>query len=156
VSSSPDTSLLSVLHNELHLQGPRHGCGPAQRGACSALLDGKEIRPCATPVAAVSGKSMTTLEVLPGLWAWQRGGVGAIPVPDPLQQARLDVQVPHCGGHCQQGMQIRAADLPSPTNAQSGDRIRTALNGRLCRRETDPRLLTAIRQAASVMAKAGA
>ena len=67
VSASLDT--LYVLHNELHLHGPRFGCGLAQCGACSVLLDGKEIRSCVTPVAAVSGKSITTLEGLPALWA---------------------------------------------------------------------------------------
>ncbi|HEX4520716.1 MAG TPA: 2Fe-2S iron-sulfur cluster-binding protein, partial [Gaiellaceae bacterium] len=56
VSASLDTPLLYVLHNELHLHGPRFGCGLAQCGACSVLLDGKEIRSCVTPVAAVSGK----------------------------------------------------------------------------------------------------
>ena len=64
VSASLDTPLLYVLHNELHLHGPRFGCGLAQCGACSVLLDGKEIRSCVTPVAAVSGKSITTLEGL--------------------------------------------------------------------------------------------
>ena len=57
VTASLDTPLLYVLHNELHLHGPRFGCGLAQCGACSVLLDGKEIRSCVTPVAAVSGKS---------------------------------------------------------------------------------------------------
>ena len=65
VTASLDTPLLYVLHNELHLHGPRFGCGLAQCGACSVLLDGKEIRSCVTPVAAVSGKSITTLEGLP-------------------------------------------------------------------------------------------
>ena len=69
VSASLDTPLLYVLHNELHLHGPRFGCGLAQCGACSVLLNGKEIRSCVTPVAAVSGKSITTLEGLPALWA---------------------------------------------------------------------------------------
>ena len=69
VSASLDTPLLYVLHNELHLHGPRFGCGLAQCGACSVLLDGKEIRSCVTPVAAVSGKSITTLEGLPAVWA---------------------------------------------------------------------------------------
>ncbi len=61
VTASLDTPLLYVLHNELHLHGPRFGCGLAQCGACSVLLDGKEIRSCVTPVAAVSGKAITTL-----------------------------------------------------------------------------------------------
>src|SRR5690348_13309123 len=69
VTASLDTPLLYVLHNELHLHGPRFGCGLAQCGACSVLLDGKEIRSCVTPVAAVSGKKVTTLEGLPAMWA---------------------------------------------------------------------------------------
>ena len=65
VTASLDAPLLYVLHNELHLHGPRFGCRLAQCGACSVLLDGKEIRSCVTPVAAVSGKAITTLEGLP-------------------------------------------------------------------------------------------
>src|SRR5262249_12379719 len=83
VSASLDTPLLYVLHNELHLHGPRFGCGLAQCGACSVLLDGKEIRSCVTAVAAVSGKKVATLEGLPALW--------------------------NCG-YCQNGMIIQAAD----------------------------------------------
>src|SRR5438046_1796928 len=74
VSASLDTPLLYVLHNELHLHGPRFGCGLAQCGACSVLLDGKEIRSCVTPVAAVSGKSITTLTALAALRATEGGG----------------------------------------------------------------------------------
>jgi isoquinoline 1-oxidoreductase subunit alpha len=155
VSSSPDTPLLSVLQNELHLYGPRFGCGPDQCRGSSMLLDGTEIRSCPTPIAAVTGKSITTLEVVPELWASQRGGAGAVPVLHPLQQARLHVQVQHCG-YCQHGMLIHSADLLSPTKAPSGDRIRTASNGHLCRRETYPRILTGIWQGASVLAKADA
>ena len=73
VTASLDTPLLYVLHNELHLHGPRFGCGLAQCGACSVLLDGKEIRSCVTPVAAVSGKAITTLEGMPALYAKSRG-----------------------------------------------------------------------------------
>ena len=69
VTASLDTPLLYVLHNELKLHGPRFGCGLAQCGACSVLLDGKEIRSCVTPVAAVGGKAITTLEGLPAAWA---------------------------------------------------------------------------------------
>src|SRR5262244_1300666 len=83
VNASLDTPLLYVLHNELHLHGPRFGCGLAQCGACSVLLDGKEIRSCVTPVAAVSGKKVTTLEGLPALWAKERGTSGESPVPYP-------------------------------------------------------------------------
>src|SRR3954453_2941369 len=69
VSVAPDTPLLFVLRNELKLTGPRLGCGMAQCGACAVLLDGREIRSCVTPVAAVTGKHVTTVEGLPALWA---------------------------------------------------------------------------------------
>jgi len=73
VDVEPSTPLLYVLRNDLGLHGPRFGCGLAQCGACSVLLDGKEIRSCVTPVAAVSGKAITTLEGMPALYAKARG-----------------------------------------------------------------------------------
>jgi aerobic-type carbon monoxide dehydrogenase small subunit (CoxS/CutS family) len=155
VNASLDTPLLYVLHNELHLHGPRFGCGLAQCGACSVLLDGKEIRSCVTPVAAVSGKSITTLEGLPAVWAAQRGTTAAPPTLHPLQQAWIDVQVPQCG-YCQNGMIIQAADLLATNKKPSDLLIRTALNGHLCRCGTHLRVLAAIKQAAAVMAKGGA
>ena len=154
VSASLDTPLLYVLHNELHLHGPRFGCGLAQCGACSVLLDGKEIRSCVTPVAAVSGRAVTTLEGLPALWAKERGSTTATPVLHPLQQAWIDVQVPQCG-YCQNGMIIQAADLISSTKSPTDAQIRVAMNGHLCRCGTHMRILEAIKQAASVIAKGG-
>jgi aerobic-type carbon monoxide dehydrogenase small subunit (CoxS/CutS family) len=155
VSGSLDTPLLYVLRDELHLIGPRFGCGLAQCGTCSVLLDGKEIRSCVTPVAAVTGKSITTLEGLPGLWAKERGTKPASPTLHPLQQAWIDVGVPQCG-FCQNGMLIQAADLLSTTKKPTEDQIRTAMNGHLCRCGTYPKILAAIKQAATVMAKEGA
>ena len=155
VTSSADTPLLYVLTNEMQLHGPRFGCGLAQCGACSVLLDGKEIRSCVTPVAAVSGKSVTTLEGLPALWAKERGTASAAPALHPLQEAWIEQQVPHCG-YCQNGMMIQAADLLATTKNPSEDQIRTAMNGHLCRCGTYPRILTAIQKAAAVMAKGGA
>jgi aerobic-type carbon monoxide dehydrogenase small subunit (CoxS/CutS family) len=152
VSASLDTPLLYVLHNELHLHGPRFGCGLAQCGACSVLLDGKEIRSCVTPVAAVSGKSITTLEGLPALYAAQRGTTAAAPALHPVQQAWIDNQVPACG-YCQNGMMIQAVDLLSTTKSPSGQEIRVAMNGHLCRCGTHTQILAAIKQAAAVMAK---
>ena len=154
VTASLDTPLLYVLHNELHLHGPRFGCGLAQCGACSVLLDGKEIRSCVTPVAAVSGKQVTTLEGLPALWAKERGSAGAVPALHPLQQAWIDVQVPQCG-YCQNGMIIQAADLLGTVKQPSEEQIRTAMNGHLCRCGTHMRVLRAIKQAAAAMAKGG-
>ena len=154
VTASIDTPLLYVLHNELHLHSPRFGCGLAQCGACSVLLDGKEIRSCVTPVGAVSGKTITSLEGLPALWATQRGKTAAAPALHPLQQAWIDAQVPHCG-YCQNGMMIQAADLLGTTKNPTSDQIRTALNGHICRCGTYPRILTAVKQAAGVIANGG-
>jgi isoquinoline 1-oxidoreductase alpha subunit len=154
VSASLDTPLLYVLHNELHLHAPRFGCGLAQCGACSVLLDGKEIRSCVTPVAAVSGKSITTLEGLPALYASQRGTTSSVPALHPLQQAWIEAQVPQCG-YCQNGMLIQAADLISTTKNPSVDQIRTAMNGHLCRCGTYNAIIEAIQNAAKSMAKGG-
>jgi aerobic-type carbon monoxide dehydrogenase small subunit (CoxS/CutS family) len=154
-SARLDVPLLYVLRDELHLIGPRFGCGLAQCGACSVLLDGKEIRSCVTPVAAVTSKSITTLEGLPAMWASQRGKASAAPALHPLQQAWIDVEVPQCG-FCQNGMMIQAADLLATTKNPTEDQIRTAMNGHLCRCGTYPKILKAIKQAAAVMAKAGA
>jgi len=144
--------LLYVLHNELHLHGPRFGCGLAQCGACSVLLDGKEIRSCVTPVAAVSGKSITTLEGLPSLYAKSRATSDAAPAIHPLQQAWIELQVPQCG-YCQNGMLIQAADLLATTKRPTVAQIKTAMNGHLCRCGTYPAILEAVQRAAKVMAK---
>jgi aerobic-type carbon monoxide dehydrogenase small subunit (CoxS/CutS family) len=126
----------------------------AQCGACSVLLDGKEIRSCVTPVAAVSGKAVTTLEGLPALWAKERGTSATTPALHPLQQAWIDNQVFQCG-YCQNGMIIQAADLLSTVKSPTDIQIRTALNGHLCRCGTYVRVLRAVKQAAAVMAKGG-
>jgi isoquinoline 1-oxidoreductase alpha subunit len=73
VQGPDDTPLLYVLRNDLNLSGPQFGCGLMQCGACSVLLEGKEIRSCATPVSAAAGKAVTTLEGLPARWAQQKG-----------------------------------------------------------------------------------
>ena len=154
VSASLDTPLLYVLHNELHLHGPRFGCGLAQCGACSVLLDGKEIRSCVTPVAAVSGKQITTLEGLPALWAKERGTSSAAPALHPLQAAWIEQQVPQCG-YCQNGMMIQAADLLGTVKNPSRLQIQQALNGHLCRCGTYTAIIEAVQQAAKTMAKGG-
>ena len=152
VTTGLDTPLLYVLQHELHLQGPRFGCGLAHCGACSVLVDGKEIRSCVTPVAAVSGKKVTTLEGLPALWAKERGMLGATPAIHPLQQAWIEMQVPQCG-YCQNGMLIQAADLLSTTKNPTELQIKQAMNGHLCRCGTYPAMIQAIQRAAKIMAK---
>jgi len=152
VTASLDTPLLYVLHNELHLHGPRFGCGLAQCGACSVLLDGKEIRSCVTPVAAVSGKTVTTLEGLPALWAKERGTTAAVPSLHPLQQAWIEAQVPQCG-YCQNGMIIQATDLLATTKNPTELQIKQAMNGHLFRCGTYTAVVEAIQMAAKAMVK---
>src|SRR5260370_40338418 len=89
IQSPSDTPLLYVLRNDLNLSGPQFGCGLMQCGACSVLLEGKEIRSCATPVSAAAGKAVTTLEGLPARWAQQKGlsAADAAKTLHPVQQA---------------------------------------------------------------------
>jgi aerobic-type carbon monoxide dehydrogenase small subunit (CoxS/CutS family) len=149
VSASPDTPLIYVLTNELALRGPRFGCGLAQCGSCSVLVDGKELRSCVTPVSAVEGKHVTTLEGLPSWYAAERKLAGD-PALHPVQQALLDEQALQCG-YCGNGMIMKAAELlaqkPMPTEAE----IRAAMNGHLCRCGTYPRIIAAIKRAARAM-----
>ncbi|HEY0868797.1 MAG TPA: (2Fe-2S)-binding protein [Acidothermaceae bacterium] len=152
VSAGLDTPLLYILRNELHLKGPRFGCGLAQCGACSVLLNGKEIRSCVTPVAAVTGGQITTLEGLPAVWAAKRGTAATVDVLHPLQQAWIDVQVPQCG-YCQSGMIIQAADLLGTTKNPTREQIQVAMNVHLCRCGTYTAIIEAIQMAAATMAK---
>ncbi len=144
-----DTPLLYVLTNELALRGPRFGCGLAQCGACSVLVDGAERRACVTPVAAVAGKEITTLEGLPAWYAAARG-LGRAPALHPVQQAMLEEQAPQCG-YCYNGMIVKAAELLAANAAPTDAEIRKAMNGHLCRCGTYPRILAAIRRAAAAM-----
>src|SRR5436309_14505338 len=89
VTATPDTPLLYVLMNELQLRGPRFGCGLAQCGSCSVLVDGVETRSCVTPVSNVAGRSVTSLEGLPALYAQQKG-LAQAPALHPLQEAFMD------------------------------------------------------------------
>jgi aerobic-type carbon monoxide dehydrogenase small subunit (CoxS/CutS family) len=154
VEAAPDTPLLYVLMGELQLQGPRFGCGLAQCGSCSVLLNGEEIRSCVTPVPAIAGKSVTTLEGLPQWYAKQQK-LHKVPALHPVQQTIIDEQAVQCG-YCFNGMIIQAAELlsktPQPTEAQ----IRTAMNGHLCRCGSYPRVIRAIQRAAEKMQGAGA
>jgi aerobic-type carbon monoxide dehydrogenase small subunit (CoxS/CutS family) len=152
VTGTPNTPLLYVLRDELHLHGPRFGCGLAQCGACSVLLDGKEIRSCVTPAAAVSGRAVTTLEGLPTLWSRARGATAATPPAlHPLQQAWIDEQVPQCG-YCQNGMLIQAADLLATNRRPTDAEIKAAMNAHLCRCGTYNAIVRAVKRAAKAMA----
>src|ERR1700685_945236 len=151
VSVSPDTPLLYVLSNELLLQGPRFGCGLAQCGSCSVLVNGVETRSCVTPVSAVQGKSVTTLEGLPAWYAAQKK-LAKAPELHPVQQAMIDEQAVQCG-YCFNGMIIQASELLSKNPRPNDAQIRSAMNGHLCRCGTYPRIISAIQRASKVMAE---
>jgi aerobic-type carbon monoxide dehydrogenase small subunit (CoxS/CutS family) len=133
VDIDESTPLLYVLRNDLDLRGPRFGCGLAQCGACTVIVDGTAIRSCIMPAAQVSGE-ITTLEGL------ARNGT-----LDPLQQAWIDEQVPQCG-YCQNGQIMNARALldrnPNPTDAE----IRAGMEGALCRCMTYYRIQAAIKR----------
>ena len=150
INAAPDTPLLYVLMNELSLKGPRFGCGLAQCGSCSVLVDGVETRSCVTPVRSIEGKAVTTLEGLPAWYAAEHK-LSRAPERHPVQQAMIDEQAVQCG-YCYNGMIVKASELlaatPRPTEAQ----IRSHMNGHLCRCGTYPRILRAVQLAAKAMA----
>lgn len=148
VSATANTPLLYVLRNELKLNGPRFGCGLAQCGSCSVLLNGKEIRSCVTPVSAVAGKKVTTLEGLAAAWSKRTGRRAKL---HPVQQAWIDEQVPQCG-YCHNGMMIKATELLSRVKRPTESQIRSHMNGHLCRCGTYPRVTKAIQRASKAMA----
>jgi isoquinoline 1-oxidoreductase alpha subunit len=154
-----DTPLLYVLRNDLELSGPQFGCGLAQCGACSVLLDGKEIRSCITPLASASGKEVTTLEGLPARWARQKGlsPQEAQKTLHPVQQAWIEEQTPLCG-FCQNGMMIKAVELlervASPTIAEIKEAFTTSgPSPHLCRCGSYTAIIEAVERAATVIAK---
>jgi nicotinate dehydrogenase subunit A len=140
VQASPDTPLLYVLRDELHLRGPRFGCGLSQCGACTVHLGDKAIRSCVTPVSASTAKPVTTLE-----------GLGTSEKPDPVQKAFIDHQAAQCG-YCTNGMIMASSAFlktnPKPTEAE----IKTAMTPWLCRCGTHFRIVAAIQSAAKAMA----
>src|SRR5580704_4708703 len=154
VQAASDTPLLYVLMNELQLKGPRFGCGLAQCGSCSVLVNGVEIRSCVTPVSKVEGKSVTTLEGLPAWYAAQKK-LPKTPLLHPVQQAMIDEQAVQCG-YCFNGMIIKSSELLSKTPRPDEAQIRTAMNGHLCRCGTYPRIIKAVQRASrTMMAEAG-
>ena len=150
IDATPDTPLLYILSNNLELQGPRFGCGLAQCGSCSVLVDGVETRSCVTPLSAVAGKSVTTLEGLPA-WYAQQKKLASAPELHPLQQAVIDEQALQCG-YCYNGQIIKGAELLSRNPQPTVEQIRTAMNGHLCRCGTYPRIIKAIQRASRTMA----
>ncbi len=162
VQAPGDTPLLYVLRNDLQLTGPQFGCGLAQCGACSVLIDGKETRACVTPLSTVtSTQEITTLEGLPARWAKQKG-ISADKAKDllhPIQQAWIAEQTPLCG-YCQNGMMITATELleanPHPTLQQIKAAFTTSgPSPHLCRCGSYTAIIEAVQHAATLMSKEG-
>jgi aerobic-type carbon monoxide dehydrogenase small subunit (CoxS/CutS family) len=149
IEVEPDTPLLYVLINDLRLKGPRFGCGLAQCGSCSVLLDGAELRACVTPISAVGRRAITTLEGLPQ-WYAQRHGLEDAPELHPVQQAMIDEQAIQCG-YCFNGMIIKASELLEGNTRPSMQEIKAAMNGHLCRCGMYPRIVKAVQAAAAKM-----
>jgi aerobic-type carbon monoxide dehydrogenase small subunit (CoxS/CutS family) len=159
IQAPNDTPLLYVLRNDLELSGPQFGCGLAQCGACSVLLDGKEIRSCITPVSSAVGKEVTTLEGLPARWAQQKGlsKTEADKTLHPIQDAWIEEQTPLCG-FCQNGMMIKAAELlervATPTVAEIKEAFTTSgPSAHLCRCGSYTAIIEAVQRAAAVTGK---
>jgi len=128
----PTTTLLYILQDDLQLNGPKFGCGLAQCGACTVLLDGVPIRSCVTALSKVAGHSITTIE-----------GLGRVANPHPIQTAFVTEQAMHCG-YCISGpMLYGTAFIDSTPNASEAD-IAEALTGLLCRCYAHTRMIKAL------------
>ena len=139
VNADPDTPLLWLLRGELQLTGTKFGCGMALCGACTVYVDGEPVRGCVTPIAAVGGREVTTIEGLQGRQA------------DAVRAAWLELDVVQCG-YCQSGQIMAAAALLKKTPAPTDAEIDAAMAGNLCRCGTYPRIRAAIHQAAKTLA----
>ena len=136
VSAEPDTPLLYVLRNDLGLNAAKFGCGLAQCGACTVLVDGKPVRSCVTPIDTLGQSEITTLE-----------GLGTVERPHPLQAAFMTEQAAQCG-YCIPGIIMAAKALldhnPQPSEAD----VRQGLALNLCRCGTHMRIVRAVLRAA--------
>jgi isoquinoline 1-oxidoreductase subunit alpha len=134
VDVAAETPLLWVLREHLKMTGTKFGCGIASCGACTVHIDGQAVRSCATPVATVEGKSVTTIEGLS---------------PDgshPLQKAWVAEQVPQCG-YCQSGQIMQAAELLATNKSPTREQIVAHMDGNICRCGTYLKIISAIERA---------
>ena len=138
IDVDPQMPLLWAIRDFVGLKGTKYGCGMAQCGACTVLMDGNPVRSCTTPVTAAASRKISTIEGLSDT------------VEHPVQQAWIEHQVPQCG-YCQSGQIMTAVAFlkknPNPTAAQ----IDAAMQGNLCRCGTYPRIRKAVQRAAELM-----
>ena len=136
VTAAPDTPLLWVLRDHLQMTGTKFGCGAALCGACTVHVDGVATRSCVTPLSALAGKKITSIEGLTG------------PVGTAVQAAWDKHQVPQCG-YCQSGQVMAASALLAKTPKPTDTQIHDAMNGNICRCGTYGRIQDAVRDAAT-------
>ena len=137
--SDPDMPLLYALRDDLGLSNPRFGCGLAQCGACTVLVNGEATRSCQLPVSAVGNAKVVTL-----------AGLGTPDKPHPLQKALVDEQAPQCG-YCYNGWIMTTAAYLEKNRQPSDDQLREALAGLKCRCGTHMAMLRAIKRAVAEM-----
>jgi nicotinate dehydrogenase subunit A len=135
VDADPKSPLLYVLRNDLNLNGPKFGCGLAQCGACTVIMDGNAIRSCVTPVSAANNRRVTTLE-----------GLGSTKKLHPIQKAFVDEQAVQCG-YCINGMIMTTKALLDKNTKPTDSQIKQALADNLCRCGTHVRILRAVKRA---------
>ena len=140
VDAEPETPLLWVLRDFLELTGTKFGCGIAQCGACTVHVDGRPTRSCITPVGAVTGRRITTIE-----------GIGLFRTGRAVQDAWVAENVPQCG-YCQSGQVMSATALLSSNKEPSDAQIDAAMAGNICRCATYVRIRAAIKRAAKALA----
>jgi nicotinate dehydrogenase subunit A len=139
VTAEPDTPLLYVLRNDFGLNAAKFGCGLAQCGACTVLVDGKPMRSCMTEISDVDQSEIVTLE-----------GLGTVEKPHPLQRAFIEEQACQCG-FCGNGMVMAAKALLDRNSSPTNHEVRQALNGHLCRCASHNRIVRAVQRAAKEM-----
>lgn len=137
----PSTPLLYVLSDDLELRGPKFGCGLGQCGACTAIVNSRAVRSCVTPVGAVQGAEITTLE-----------GLGTIEKPHPIQQAFIDEQAAQCG-FCLNAVILTAKSFLDKNPKATDVEIEQALSGVFCRCFAHVRMLRAIKRYAEGLAR---
>lgn len=130
----PATPLLYALSDELELKGPKFGCGLGQCGACTAIVNGSAVRSCVTPVSAVVGKEIITLE-----------GLGSAEKPHPIQKAFIEEQAAQCG-FCLNGVILTAKAFVDKNPRATEAELQAALSGVLCRCFSHTRMHAAIRR----------
>ena len=140
VEVEPDMPLLYALRNDLDLTGAKFGCGLAQCGACTVIMEGRAIRSCMTPVRSAQGRPIRTIE-----------GLGTAEQPHPVQQAFIEEQVPQCG-LCLSGWIMTSVALLEANPRRSDAEIRQGLSGLKCRCGTHMSILRAVNKAAKAMA----